>query len=104
MDKRNKTMEDVATNMVAELILRIIYFFIGLFAPPTLVLIFTPRHSVGRSIWSQPELLSTLAVVSVVSAILSTLVGPYLYQKHTQRGRGDLESVRRASQSRLDDE
>lgn len=65
MGGRKKSIEDLAANVFAEILLRIIYFLMGLLAPPA-VLLCHGRRSLFRTLFSQPEALVGLLVVSLM--------------------------------------
>ena len=83
---------------VAEIVLRIIYFFIGFLGLPLSPLALAAVTRGGIILFPFHWYFHPLFwLIALIVGILSALFGPRIYQKETQRGRGTLAEVRRLS-------
>ena len=97
-------LEECISKFLADIIARIIYLIMGFFTP---IVFFTLTMSRGISIWhvsphnAMNRVLALVLGISVISAVLFALLGPSIYKRVSQRGRGNLQEIREASRPRF---
>lgn len=94
MGRPSRHTNDRAANLLADVVVRIIYFAATALIMYLAILRLCYRHDIPVTQWHY--------VAILVGALVVATVGPYLQRMESQRGRGSLDEVKR--ESRRDEE